>query len=65
MDTPEDRNEYEIYRQANAMARVLSEFRNQIRTWNKYDERELIPKDEIHEKFFELVREENLSDECV
>lgn len=49
--------ELERHYQANNMALCLHEITNQMRSWYKYDERETIPVDEIHQKIWDIIQE--------
>lgn len=53
--------ELEQVKQADKMARTLSEITDQLRSWYKYDTRGSIPIDEIHEKIWEIIKENNIN----
>lgn len=53
-----DHCELERVKNADKMAHVLYEITNQIRSWYKYDDRESIPVDEIHEKIWDIINSE-------
>lgn len=53
-----DRTELEAHMQAEKMAFCLSKITDQIRSWYKYDNRETIPVDEIHEKLWDIISSE-------
>lgn len=52
-----DRQEYEVFKCAEDMARALYEITNKLRNWEKYDEREAIPADEIRESIMDIINE--------
>lgn len=53
-----DKCELQRHMQADKMAYCLSKIADQIRNWYKWDERENIPVDEIHEKLWDIIQEE-------
>lgn len=52
-----DNCELERHYQADKMAYCLSGIIHQLRVWYKYDERENIPVDEIHQKIWDIIQE--------
>lgn len=52
-----DRTQLECYYQAENMASCINEITNKLRSWEKYDERNEIPKDEIHTEIWEIINE--------
>jgi hypothetical protein len=52
---PEEQETYNIYRQAMDMNIALSNIREWIRHLRKYEDRELIPVEELADKFFEIL----------
>lgn len=56
-----DYHEYQMYKQAPDMARALNEIFSKLRNYEKWDERESIPKDELRETMVEALRENNVS----
>lgn len=50
-----DPQEYEVFKCAEDMARVLFEISNKLRSWEKYDEREAIPSDEIRDSIMGII----------
>lgn len=53
-----DRYELQRHIYADKMAYCLSRITDQLRNWYKWDERESIPVDEIHEKLWDIIQEE-------
>lgn len=53
---PEEREEHELCLKAGAMSCVLWDIENYMRSLRKYDEREVIPKNEIIDKITDLLR---------
>lgn len=56
-----DHNRLYIMQNADDLAQCLQEIREAVRTLIKYDNRELIPKDEIDDKFWEIVNDHGIS----
>lgn len=56
-----DFSEYEIYKNAPALARCLGDITNQLRQWDKYDERELIPTEEIRDEICDIIQDNNIN----
>lgn len=56
-----DYHEYQMYRQAQDTARALSQIFDKLRTYEKWDERESIPKDELLDTMAEILKENNVS----
>lgn len=53
-----DMQELERHYQADKMAYCLSRITDQLRNWIKWDGRETIPVDEVHEKIWDIIQEE-------
>lgn len=56
-----DYHEYQIYKQAPDTARALSNIFDKLRSYEKWDERESIPKDELLDTMAEILKENNVS----
>lgn len=56
-----DYHEYQVYKQAQDTAKALSEIFDKLRHYEKWDERESIPKDELRETMVEILNENNVS----
>jgi hypothetical protein len=62
-DLPEDQRDYEVFAQSSKMQRLLWEFCQQLRAWDKYghqfkDADDAI--DKIREEFYRLLNEEGV-----
>lgn len=60
-----DQTELSRHYKANDMAMCLYEITNKLRKWHKYDDREVIPADEIHKKIWEIIEEYVILDELI
>lgn len=52
-----DKGQLECYYQAENMARCLSEITNKLRSWEKYDNRNKLPKGEVFDDIWEIINE--------
>lgn len=50
----------ERYKSVDKLCWALSDLADKIRSWTKYDERNEIPIDEIHETFYDILRNRNI-----
>ena len=56
-----DHHELITYQNAQKMLSTLSDITNQLRQWYKYDERGSIPVDEIYDKIWDIINDNNVS----
>lgn len=56
-----DNNKLYIMQNADNLAQCLEKLRETIRSLLKYDNRELIPKDEIDDKFWEITKDYDIN----
>ncbi len=56
---PEDKSDYEIYKQAPGMFSVIHEYRNQLRSWEKNNT--VITLELVQKTFFGLLEQENIT----
>ena len=56
-----DHNRLYIMQNADNLAQCLEKVRETIRSLLKYDNRELIPKDEIDDKFWEITKDYDIN----
>lgn len=56
-----DHNKLYIMQNADNLAQCLEKLRETIRSLLKYDNRELIPKDEIDDKFWEITKDYDIN----
>ncbi len=54
-------SELERMKNVDKMASVLYDITNQLRSWDKYDERNSIPKDEICDKIWDIITDAGLN----
>jgi len=58
---PEDEFEFEIARKGGNYIAALSEYREYLRSLHKYSEHETVSIEDIYEKFFEVLSENNIT----
>ncbi len=54
---PEEREDFEIHNNAGSYYSAIFEIRVYIRNLNKYDDRDIIPKEELTEKLLDLMQD--------
>jgi hypothetical protein len=57
----QDEHDYKLATRAPDMYGALCDFATVLRNWCKYGDRNEIPTDEIHAKFYEIINENGVS----
>ena len=57
---PEEQDDFDIYNNSMKYYLALWDFQQEIREWQKYDDRDAIPVDDIVEKFNEVLNDNEI-----